>query len=150
MKIKRFINSVLACAMVCTAVPYVSYSVSENISITANAATYTKGTYESLTYKAYADYVEISDCNTSATSVVIPSEIDGLPVTVIGNDAFRGCSALKSITIPECVTSIGKNTFSFCDSLKEVIFKGRTLEEVKQMKDYPFGIKDESIIKCEM
>jgi hypothetical protein len=37
----------------------------------------------------------------------------------------------------------------FCKSLKEIIFKGKTLEEVKQMENYPFGIKDKSIIKCE-
>jgi hypothetical protein len=26
----------------------------------------------------------------------------------------------------------------------------KTLDEVKQMENYPFGIEDESIIKCEM
>ena len=29
------------------------------------------------------------------------------------------------------------------------MFKGKTLEEVKSMKDYPWGIEDESIIKAE-
>jgi hypothetical protein len=42
---------------------------------------------------------------------------------------------------------IGKDAFYYCESLKEVVFKGKTLEEVKQMNNYPFGIKDESIIK---
>ena len=68
-------------------------------------------------------------------------------VTSIGDSAFYSCESLKEITIPNSVTSIGYLAFSFCDSLKEVIFKGKTLEEVKQMKNYPFGIKDESIIK---
>ena len=40
--------------------------------------------------------------------------------------------------------------FLGCISLKEIIFKGKTLEEVKQMKNYPFGIKNESIIKCKL
>ena len=50
----------------------------------------------------------------------------------------------KTITkciIPNSVTIIGIDAFSFCDSLKEVNFKGKTLEEVKQMAGYPFGIE---------
>ena len=71
-------------------------------------------------------------------------------VTCIGNYAFFNCKSLKEITIPKNVTSTGVMVFSYCDSLKEVIFKGKTLEEVKQMTLYPFGIEDESIIKCEL
>jgi hypothetical protein len=71
-------------------------------------------------------------------------------VTYIGDDAFYDCSALKKITIPDTVTSIGDSAFLYCESLKEVIFKGKSLEEVKQMENYPFGIKDESIIKCDV
>jgi hypothetical protein len=63
---------------------------------------------------------------------------------------FSYCDSLKSITIPNSVTSIGRGIFEYCSSLKEVIFNGKTLNEVKPMKNYPFGIEDESIIKCEM
>jgi len=34
--------------------------------------------------------------------------------------------------------------------LTDIIFKGKTLEEVKSMDNYPWGIKDESIIKAEL
>ena len=71
-------------------------------------------------------------------------------VTSIGDAAFYSCESLISITIPDDVTSIGIKAFYDCVSLKEVIFKGKTLNEVKQMKNYPFGIKDKSIIKCEI
>ena len=71
-------------------------------------------------------------------------------VTNIGEEAFYICNSLTSITIPNNVISIGVDAFWFCDALKEVIFKGKTLEEVKQMENYPFGIKYESIIKCEL
>ena len=41
-------------------------------------------------------------------------------VTDIISDAFSGCSALTSITIPDSVTSIGDSAFSGCSSLKGV------------------------------
>ena len=50
--------------------------------------------------------------------VIIPSSItvEGkeYPVTSIGYDAFRGCSDLTSVTIPNSVTSIGDYTFYLC------------------------------------
>ena len=49
--------------------------------------------------------------------------------------------------IPDSVTNINYWAFWNCKSLKEVVFKGKTLEEVKQMETYPFGIKDKSIFK---
>ena len=57
-------------------------------------------------------------------SVVIPSEIrvDGhvYSVTIIGNDAFRGCSGLRSIEIPSSVTSIGVWSFCGCGGLTSI------------------------------
>ena len=41
-------------------------------------------------------------------------------VTSIGYDAFRGCSGLTSVTIPNSVTSIGSRAFDYCRSLTSV------------------------------
>ena len=41
-------------------------------------------------------------------------------VTLIGSDAFRDCSSLTSITIPESITSIGLTAFYNCPNLKRV------------------------------
>ncbi len=81
----------------------------------------------------------------SLKEITIPDSVIG-----ISDYAFFGCDSLTTITIPDSITSIGYKSFSCCESLKEVIFKGKTLEEVKRMKNYPFGIKDESIIKFEI
>ena len=55
----------------------------------------------------------ISGCKTS----VIPT--DG-GVTSIGDDAFRNCSGLTSVVIPDSVTSIGGGAFAGCKGLTSI------------------------------
>ena len=81
-------------------------------------------------------------CN-SLTSVVIPDS-----ATSIKNSAFCQCRRLMNVTIGKCVTTIGSLAFFGCNNLKSLIFKGKSIKEVKAMKNYPFGIEDESIIMC--
>ena len=52
---------------------------------------------------------------TSLTSITIPNS-----VTSICYSAFYGCTSLTSITIPDSVTSIGGSAFSGCTSLSSV------------------------------
>ena len=53
--------------------------------------------------------------------VVIPSVIDGKPVTSIGNAAFSSRRNLSMVIIPDSVTSIGENAFAECPYLTTVI-----------------------------
>ena len=69
-------------------------------------------------------------------------------VEYIGNRAFYDCKNLKSITIPNSIKYIGYHAFCDCVNLKSIIFKGKMIDQVKSMENYPFGIEDESIIKC--
>ena len=94
MKFKRFVSSVMAVAVLGAAVPVIAVD-SCDFGVYATEE-YTKGTYGVLTYRNYGDYVEITDCDTSATEVEIPSEIDGVPVTIIGDYAFTDCDAYAS------------------------------------------------------
>ena len=54
------------------------------------------------------------------TTVVIPAEYDGLPVTSIYEAAFKDCSGLTNITIPSSVTSISDDAFLCCSSLASI------------------------------
>ena len=85
-----------------------------------------------------------ANCN-SLKEITIPDSVINIYFC-----AFANCNSLKEITIPDSVTSIGNGAFYACMSLKQIIFKGKTLEQIKQMIYYPFGIKDENIIKCEL
>ena len=50
----------------------------------------------------------------------IPSTIEGLPVTSIGENAFWSDSGLTSVTIPASVTSVGDSAFAYCTGLTSV------------------------------
>ncbi len=65
------------------------------------------GEYGGFTYYKYSDHIEIDDFNEEYEGdVVIPDEIDGLPVTTIGYYAFDECQYITSIHIPANVTEI--------------------------------------------
>ncbi len=82
-----------------------------------------------------ASKILILGCKTS----VIPS--DG-SVTSIDSSAFKKCTGLTSITIPNGVTSIGKGAFNGCSSLESITIPfvgakaGVTSSDTYQ---YPFG-----------
>ncbi|TCT24938.1 LPXTG-motif cell wall-anchored protein [Melghiribacillus thermohalophilus] len=62
--------------------------------------------------------VTITDYSGTDTDIVIPDELDGKPVTEIGNDAFR-YMGITSVVIPETVTKIGEQAFAY-NSLTEI------------------------------
>ena len=54
--------------------------------------------------------------STKLTSVVVPAG-----VTTIGSSAFEGCTALTDITLPVGVQTVGDRAFASCSALKEVV-----------------------------
>ena len=91
-------------------------------------------TYGDFEYDVLDDgTVEITDYHRttndgSTINVEIPDKINGRIVTGIGDEAFKYCAILTSITIPDGVTSIGSNAFYFCTNLRSVTIPDNVTE----------------------
>ena len=76
------------------------------------------------TYEIKAGTEVISDSAfrgcTSLEQINIPDS-----VTRIGHSAFENCTSLRQINIPDSVTSIGGGAFSYCTSLEHHSSKSR-------------------------
>jgi hypothetical protein len=64
--------------------------------------------------------ITIARYTNSGGDVIIPTSINGLPVTRIGNDAFILNTNVISVTIPDGVTNIDGGAFSECPNLNHV------------------------------
>ena len=72
-------------------------------------------TFKNVTYNVTSiGYGAFKGCS-GLTSITIPNS-----VTSIGNYAFADCSGLTSITIPNSVTYIGYGAFEYCSGLTSI------------------------------
>ncbi len=65
-------------------------------------------------------YVLISMGTCTEKAIDIAEEYEGLPVTEIGNGAFKDEDSITSVKIPNSITKIGEEAFYDCDLLAEV------------------------------
>ena len=74
------------------------------------------------TYTINNNYVTITgltDYGKTISDIIIPSDIDGLPVIAIFDNAFDG-SSFNTVLISETVNSIGSNAFGNCSNLTSI------------------------------
>ncbi|HPA20722.1 MAG TPA: leucine-rich repeat protein [Verrucomicrobiae bacterium] len=72
------------------------------------------------TYTTINGAITITKYTGPGGDVAIPSAINGLPVTAIGDNAFLDCSALTGVTIPDGVSGIGAFAFQGCARLSGI------------------------------
>lgn len=104
-------------------------------------------TYENLSYTIADSGIVIIDCDESATSVIIPEQIDGIPIVTIGDQAFWQCSKLTSITIPSSVIYIWPRAFIGCNSLTDLVVDPQNRNYIVE-DDVLFDITKTNLVHC--
>lgn len=84
---------------------------------------------ENYTYTEENGEITITGYEGEATVLEIPESIEGLPVTVIGKNAFAGKDTIEEVVIPDSVRIVGRNSFNGCGKLEKVTF-GVNVEEI--------------------
>ena len=82
------------------------------------------------TYTLEGDSCVITGYTGTETDVVIPAQLDGYPVTAIADWAFDGWAELASVQFPESLQTIGRYAFRNCTSLTELVLP-EGLEEIE-------------------
>lgn len=70
--------------------------------------------------------ITITQCNHAEAITIIPEEIDGRKVTVIGPEAFINSKNIEDITLPTTITEIGEKAFYNSNKLAVVRLKSVT------------------------
>lgn len=119
MRSKKIVASVMALMMVFGAGSVIGSIDAAPFVVTASAAPleeyggfeYTVEETGSITIRGYKG---------TDTDVTIPDTIDGKKVTIIGVEAFKSNTDIKSVTVPESVRYIMENAFNGCSALETV------------------------------
>lgn len=112
--IKRIISLVMAATIVISSMQLVI--MAENSGVMPNATS----SANDFLYTIIDSQVEITSYVGNDEEVVIPSEIEGYPVTSIGGYAFEDSEAVTKITIPKEVMNIKDTAFNFCFQLTSI------------------------------
>ena len=99
----------------------ISIILCSNIVLAQNTFTIGDITYKPTT----GTEVKVRDCNSSATSIIIPETVtnNGITynVTCVGEDAFSWCTSLVSIELPSTITTIESFAFYYCTALNSLV-----------------------------
>ena len=83
---------------------------------------YTVEKYNDFDINSYGTYAVITKYKGKDSEVVIPQEINKIPITEIGEDAFKENKNIERLIIPSSIITIGKSSFYGCTSLKTIEF----------------------------
>lgn len=123
MKLKKLLVSTMLTMIVALFFSVLSLCEIFSIGIETTYAA-TSGDWEYSVTSEGEKTASITKYNGDKVNIIIPSEIEGYYITGIGGYAFKDSIKIKSVVIPEGVTSIGNTTFSGCTSLADVDIQG--------------------------
>ncbi|MBE6589778.1 MAG: NINE protein [Ruminococcaceae bacterium] len=85
-----------------------------------------------------------------ATEMYVPDYVDGIPVVGITEDAFKGCTKLTHVTVPDTVKEIGGGAFNGCSALRsiELPFVGINREAIDREGVFGVIFGNESFSGC--
>lgn len=89
---------------------------------------------EDFSYEMDSGEVTITGYHGTEREIVIPEEIEGRPVTRIGEEAFRDYD-LTSVDLPDSLLVIEGYAFGGCDCLESISF-GKNLEQIGSFAFY--------------
>ena len=77
-------------------------------------------TNEDFRYNVYTYYIEITECLSTKSNIIIPDTIQGLPVYKIAQKAFEKQTAITSVTMTNNIIEIGEQAFADCTNLQSI------------------------------
>ncbi len=77
-------------------------------------------TVDDIVYNIFADHACVIKNNSDREKIVIPSEVEGVPVTGIGEYVFDGNEIVKTVELPDTLSEIGLGAFMFCNNLNSI------------------------------
>ena len=92
---------------------------------------YTEGDYK---YAIYGENAYIVKYNGTAAAISTPQKLAGKTVTHIMKDAFKGNTAVQTLTVNAGVVSIGQSAFENCTGLQTVLIA----KDVVTISSYAF------------
>lgn len=126
MRPKRLISLLVAVCMMITMLPLSAVTAfAADTSAPTGTASYGDYEYDYTinTEDGTATITKFRALVDGSYDITIPTELDDIPVTGIGNYAFYHLSALTNVTIPQGITSIGDAAFAGCHNLDSVTIK---------------------------
>lgn len=77
--------------------------------------------FEFLDIQVDMGQAKIISCNSFVTgSITLPSSYNGYPVILVAKNAFRNCTNITSVSVPESVITIEKYAFYGCTALESI------------------------------